>query len=622
MKILVANRHLSGLGGSETFTYTLIAELVRLGHQVEYYTLFKGITSEKIESLGVRFSTGRHYELILAAQIDTITALREWKYTGPLIQICHGAVTPGEQPHPEADGYIAISEEVKNHLQKKGIEAPVILNGIDCRRFNITRRPGKKLKVIASLAQSNEANEIIAEAAAQVDAKVIVLNKYTDKIWEVEKEINKADLVISLGRGCYEGMACGRPVVVFDKRRYQPQLGDGYVTPQNFPEMVSHNCSGRWKEWHMNVDDLVNELQKYSASDSRAMREIAVSQLNIQYQTEKILDYARLFMDHYLYPGAVDVVYVLGKGSTWGDNEIRFSIRSFHKYFRDLRNVVVVGERPYFLSGVVHIPYPDRDGVNKDARMMLKILAACKDDRVSENFVLCTDDTLLLTPLSFSDFTGWHEGPILYNAEVDLRDHKKAVKNEQVQTPSDWFQFVYNTGMELQKRGLPDNNYDKAHSPQPINKAEFISILSEWDMINNHYTISNIYNNSSKIFQGRRISGKNLKVYGHANLSQLDDLASEKICMNYNDRALNDDFKTWLYKSLPDPSPFEVFVTDPSRRVAVQRWFEMGCDYDAGVVIFSHFAPKNQRLIRYFTLKKGDENSQKKLKNTLRLWLL
>jgi len=40
MKILVANRHLQGLGGSETSTYTLIKELLQQGQDVEYFSLY------------------------------------------------------------------------------------------------------------------------------------------------------------------------------------------------------------------------------------------------------------------------------------------------------------------------------------------------------------------------------------------------------------------------------------------------------------------------------------------------------------------------------------------------------------------------------------------------------
>lgn len=45
--ILVATNHLNTLGGTETFTYSLIEEIVRIHKNVEYFTFRRGMTSEK-----------------------------------------------------------------------------------------------------------------------------------------------------------------------------------------------------------------------------------------------------------------------------------------------------------------------------------------------------------------------------------------------------------------------------------------------------------------------------------------------------------------------------------------------------------------------------------------------
>ena len=312
-----------------------------------------------------------------------------------------------------------------------------------------------------------------------------------------------------------------------------------------------------------------------------------------------------------------DVVYILGNGSCWANNEIRISIRSFMKYFENLRNIVVVGECPVFLEGVVHIPYLDHSGVNKDCRMMMKIRAACMDSRVSENFILCTDDTLLLTQLTADDFKGWHDGAITYEDE-----EKKIIQRDQSNMkPSEWFKWVRNTGRELRNRNLPDNNYDRAHCPQPVNKIEFTYIVAKWDMSGKNYTISNIYNNSSKLFHGENIAGKNLKVYNPVTADQLPEITAGKLCMNYNDVGLDNTLKEWLYAEFPEATKYERFITDPNRLKTVQDWFKNGCDYNDGIKIFTYFAPKNKNLQLFFERKKGDERAENKLKYTLQLWL-
>ena len=40
----------------------------------------------------------------------------------------------------------------------------------------------------------------------------------------------------------------------------------------------------------------------------------------------------------------MDVVYILGKGSVWKDNEIRYSLRSIEKHLTGFDRVFIVGQ--------------------------------------------------------------------------------------------------------------------------------------------------------------------------------------------------------------------------------------------------------------------------------------
>lgn len=311
-----------------------------------------------------------------------------------------------------------------------------------------------------------------------------------------------------------------------------------------------------------------------------------------------------------------DVVYVLGTGSKWDNNELRFSMRSFVKYFDNLRRFIIVGERPGWLQNVTHIPYPDKPDINKDARMALKIKAACYDARVSNNFIFCTDDTVLLAPVTAKDLTGWHDGPILYDAVKDKNEHRGTSDSNPAH--SGWYENVYRTGRELKARNLPELNYDRAHSPQPINKKEFIEVIETFDIRKNNYTISNIYNNSTKLFKGRK--AKNAKVYRPMKTAEIDMLTAGKECLNYNDSSMDGEIKEWLLSQFSDCSVYETFITSDNRREAAERWFANGCNYAEGVELFRHFAARNKALMRFFEVKTGDR-AEKKLKSTLQLWL-
>ena len=141
MRILVANNQLNTLGGSETFTYTIIEELVDRGFFVEYFTFKFGFVSDKIEQeLKVSFMSRKKYDLIFANHNTCVEKLYKLGY---VIQTCHGIFPKLEQPSIRANAYVSISTEVQNHLGVLGFPSILIYNSINLERF-------KSLKPIAS----------------------------------------------------------------------------------------------------------------------------------------------------------------------------------------------------------------------------------------------------------------------------------------------------------------------------------------------------------------------------------------------------------------------------------------------------------------------------------------
>ena len=290
MKVLVANNFLFEKGGSETFCYALIQELKRMGHDVEYFTFFKGEVSEKIEiDLEVSYMSKSKYDLILA---NHYTCVRYLAHRGKIIQTCHGIFPSLEQPSKYADGYVSISEEVANHLLKQGIKSRIIHNGINCDRYCIKTPLSIQLNKVLSLCQSDTANAALKDACELLEVNFKQLNKYKNPIWDVEDAINEADLVVGLGRSAYEAMACGRNVLVFDKRKYSESYSDGYLNQGNINNSIINNCSGRFYKKKLNVKELVIELQKYNPQDGFFLRNYALDNLNIKIQVEKYFEYS------------------------------------------------------------------------------------------------------------------------------------------------------------------------------------------------------------------------------------------------------------------------------------------------------------------------------------------
>lgn len=291
MKILITNHHMKQLGGSETFTYTLIGELIRLGHKVDLFTLHPGMVSDRVEKdFGVKIEQRDFYDLVLASHNTTIKYIYDYVNYDLMIQTCHGIYPAPEQPSPHADKYVSISKEVHDYLKECGYESYIIWNGIDCRRFSPVKTIRKKLKNILSLAQFDKTNEKLAKASRILEVNFTMRSKFNNPIWNIEDEINKADLVISLGRGAYEAMACGRAVLVYDSRSYSKDYTDGMITSYNIAKIMENNCSGRSFRSSPNINELVNEIKKYHGGYGHDLRAFALFNLNIKCQVKKYLN--------------------------------------------------------------------------------------------------------------------------------------------------------------------------------------------------------------------------------------------------------------------------------------------------------------------------------------------
>lgn len=292
MKILLGTHYLAKTGGTESYTFALAMELKRLGHEVEHFAIIRGGVSAMLEEQGVPFLTSDRFDLILANHTTVVEQLWPLGFT---VQTCHGNIAELEQPSPYADAYVAVSEEVREHLQSKGYKAAaVIANGIDCNRFCQKRSISSTLKTVLSLCQSDVANDFICRCCQQEGIRFLQSNKFTDNVWAIEDLINESDLVIGLGRSAYDAMACGRCVLVYDFRDYMGEfLGDGMLTPDSIGRSMLCNCSGRASRRKFDEQTFIAELHKYSPELGAWGRQFALEHLNIEKAVAAYLDIYR-----------------------------------------------------------------------------------------------------------------------------------------------------------------------------------------------------------------------------------------------------------------------------------------------------------------------------------------
>lgn len=235
----------------------------------------------------------------------------------------------------------------------------------------------------------------------------------------------------------------------------------------------------------------------------------------------------------------MDLVYSLGTGSHWDNNEIRYSLRSVEKFLK-VDYVYVIGECPSFLN-VYHIPLKESSvsAHNKQYNIFAKIMRACQTPTISKDFIYMADDHFWLKPVDRIPY--YHNGN-LFNTWIFHN------------CPS-YQRTLMNTYNELLRRGLPTVNFN-IHYPIVYNKEKFLQTvpLFRWGMYHG-YAIKSLYCNSLKI-EGE--CGIECKIKQPFRIADLQELTFGKELFSFGDEALNDSMKQYLQQLYPKKSRWEI----------------------------------------------------------------
>lgn len=204
----------------------------------------------------------------------------------------------------------------------------------------------------------------------------------------------------------------------------------------------------------------------------------------------------------------IDVVIPLGKGSQFGNAELRYCLRSVDMYLKGIRNVYIIGEKPNGFKNIIHIPYPDK--YSKEQNIMLKVLAACDNPNVSDGFLFMNDDHFFKTTTDAVNYPNYYDTRL-----IDWDNGRRLFQP--------YKQAILNTHRTLINNDLPALHYD-IHCPILYNKELFKNVMSRysWD-IDFGYVVKSLYANTLKL-KGIQIQdckiNEPLHLYSIANLIQ------------------------------------------------------------------------------------------------------
>lgn len=241
------------------------------------------------------------------------------------------------------------------------------------------------------------------------------------------------------------------------------------------------------------------------------------------------------------------MVYILGNGSRWQDNEIRFSLRSLQKYVPHNR-VFVVGERPAWLQNIEHIPAIDGFEKHTAARKLKnaihKIRTACLHPDVGEKFVLMNDDFFFLRNVSCIETV--HLGPI----NEAIREHSTK--------DGYYYAAMIETRDLLNASGFEVPMNYEAHYPMVIEKRKFLKMSESITWHDTGYLFRSIYGNVFGI--GGKKRPADTKLYF---ASDLKLLASGDFISTSDRVALSPQFQKFIKERFPEPSRYEDPETTP-----------------------------------------------------------
>lgn len=158
----------------------------------------------------------------------------------------------------------------------------------------------------------------------------------------------------------------------------------------------------------------------------------------------------------------MDLVYIVKKDDN--NDDLKYSLRSMARFYPDYR-IWIVGYKPSWIQNVHYLPVEQKGSKWKNS--IQNIIAACKCQNISEDFILMNDDFFCIKPLF----------PLEVVANMTLGNlNATLVKHRAHRTP--WHKAFGQVKDLLKKIGISEPYYDyEAHLPLQINRAKFLEVM-------------------------------------------------------------------------------------------------------------------------------------------------
>jgi hypothetical protein len=295
MDLLLATNHL-GLGGSESYLFTVAEQLDRLGHGVLVFAPEpgEGLTVAAERGIDVVDEAGlpESCDAVLVQDAGVSLQLAGRYPTTPQVLVAHSESFNLQAP-PQLPGIVgavvALNDRVAARMRSFAVSTRVVRlrQPIDTERFV----PGDSLPAVATraLMLSNNPVEdrwrVLESACAQAGLTLARTGGVFHQSHDVRASLDGAEVVIGYGRAILEAMSCGRAAYVYDWNG-----GEGWVTEETYPAIEADGIAGRSAARVIDAEQLVADLRRYDPAMGPVNRDLVIAHHRANVHAQELVE--------------------------------------------------------------------------------------------------------------------------------------------------------------------------------------------------------------------------------------------------------------------------------------------------------------------------------------------
>lgn len=271
MRFVLATNHL-GLGGSESYLFTVAEQLERLGHEAKIFAAERGAgvaaARERAIALCEEGEDPAGFDAALVQDAAVSYELAERLPALPQLFVAHSESFDLQAPPQLGEavrGVVALNDRVAARMRSFAVERPVarLRQPIDTERFTpqtpLPERPRRAL--LLSNAPHADRLGMIESACAEAGVELARLGGRDGQATDPREALHGTEIVIGYGRSILEAMACGRAAYVYDWNG-----GEGWVTPETYPRLEADGFAGRTGATVIDTATMAADLRAYAAA--------------------------------------------------------------------------------------------------------------------------------------------------------------------------------------------------------------------------------------------------------------------------------------------------------------------------------------------------------------------